>query len=367
MKKLLIGVIAVMSLLAVSCKKDTQSGPAKSVNNTDNVKKYKVTYTFDGFSQTTTNLSGNKARVLAKSILAATPADTLAQAITQYYYIVYDNSGKEIKRIKRHSGRASFEQYYHENGQNYNNGNADDFVSGLEDRLTTDPYNVITDSLAAGTYTVVLVGSTDDMGINLHDTSTSDDQYVTYSPLSSAKVYQNDAIDILPWSQVIFFGKKTVTVGNSNSTQSLSISRVVGQLEVNIEDAIPANVKTIAIAGVGNNAAFLFGQEISADPIEGGSDESDIDFIFGNITASDIGKTNYQVYGYIMNVTTPMSIIIKAYDASNNLITSKTVNNVQFGKNKRTILSGRLFTPAATQFNITANQAWDPNVTIIHF
>jgi hypothetical protein len=212
----------------------------------------------------------------------------------------------------------------------------------------------------------VLTGSDDDLGINNHNTSWSDFENILYSPLTQAKVYQNQSLDIRPISQVIYFGKTTITVGNGDSAQGISINRVVGQVEVNIEDAMPANVSSISIAAIGNHAAFFFNSEISGESAASSEDEVTYNFITRQVTAADIGTTNFKVSGYILNTTTPISIIVKAFDSQQNLITFKRIDNVQFNKNKRTILSGHLFTPNTSpqQFNIYLNQAWNADVNI---
>jgi hypothetical protein len=360
MKKILIAIAAI-SLLAASCKKDikTQTGRDKPAGNANNGKKYKVTYTLDGFSQTTKPISLRASARSAKNIKTAA-VDTLAQAVTQYYYIVYNSAGDEIKRIKRVYGQPLMD-YYHEDGVYYSTSNP----LGLEYRATTDPYNVITDSLAAGTYTIVVAGSDDDMGVNNHNTSSSDFDNIAYYPLAQAKVYQNQGLDVRPLSQVIYFGKTTITVGSGDSAHGMTINRVVGQVEVNIEDAIPANVASISIAAIGNHSAFFFNSEISGEPgyVE---DEVTYNFINRQVTAADIGTTNFKLAGYIMNTTTPISIIVKAFDSQQNLIIFKRIDNVQFSKNKRTILSGDLFTPNTSpqQFNIYLNQAWNADINI---
>ncbi|MCQ6957585.1 hypothetical protein [Mucilaginibacter aquariorum] len=360
MKKILIAIAAI-SLLAASCKKDirTQTGRDKPAGNANNGKKYKVTYTLDGFSQTTKPISLKASARSAKKIKTAA-VDSLSQAITEFYYIVYNSAGDEIKRIKRFYG-APVDNYYHEDGVYYSTSDP----LGLEYRATTDPYNVITDSLAAGTYTIVITGSDDELSANNHNSQWADFENIVYYPLVQAKVYQSQALDVRPVSQVIYFGKTTITVGSGDSAHGITINRVVGQVEVNIEDAIPANVSSISIAAIGNHSAFLFNSETSAEPgyIE---DEVTYNFITRQVTAADIGTTNFKVAGYIMNITTPISIVVKAFDSQQNLITFKRIDNVQFSKNKRTILSGHLFTPNTSpqQFNIYLNQAWNADVNI---
>jgi hypothetical protein len=357
MKKILIAIAAI-SLLAASCKKDiqTQTGRDKPAGTANSGKKYKVTYTLDGFSQTTKPIS---LRASAKNIKTAA-VDTLSQAVTQYYYIVYNSAGDEVKRIKRFYGQPGL-NYYHEDGVYYGTSNP----LGLEYRSTTDPYNVITDSLAAGTYTIVVAGSDNDISANYHDSNWADFDNIAYLPLAQAKVYPNMGLDLVPVSQVIYFGKTTITVGSGDSAQGITINRVVGQVEVNIEDAIPANVSSISIAAIGNHAAFLFNSETSAESAFG-EDEVTYNIITGQVTAADIGTTNFKVSGYILNTTTPVSIVVKAFDSQQNLITFKRIDNVQFSKNKRTILSGHLFTPNTSpqQFNIYLNQAWNADINV---
>jgi hypothetical protein len=360
MKKILIAIAAI-SLLAASCKKDapTQTGRDKPADNANNVKKYKVTYTLDGFSQTTKPISLKASARSAKKIKTAA-VDSLSQAVTQYYYIVYNSAGDEIKRIKRFDGQPVL-NYYHEDGVYYSTSNP----LGLEYRPTTDPYNVITDSLAAGTYTIVVAGSDADISANNHNSSWADFDNIAYFPLAQAKVYPNMGLDLRPVSQVIYFGKTTITVGSGDSAHGITINRVVGQVEVNIEDAMPANVASISIAAIGNHAAFLFDSETSAESAFS-EDEVTYNIITRQVTAADIGTTNFKVAGYITNITTPISIVVKAYDSQQNLITFKRIDNVQFSKNKRTILSGRLFTPNTSpqQFNIYLNQAWNADINI---
>ncbi|MDB5126607.1 hypothetical protein [Mucilaginibacter sp.] len=372
MKKLLIAFLA-FGLLAVSCKKDL---PKLNVNpntppNTANAKKHKVTFTVSQFSQTVGDIDLKRpSALMAKKGVMATSTSALSDALAEYHYIVYDEAGSEIKRITRYANNNTM-SIYHQDGKDYGNR-----IPGLEYVTNTAPFNVITDSLAAGNYTIVVTGSSGAIIINTDKTSFGDPIYrpirqssPTTNYVDLAAVYVAEGVDAIPRSVEIYFAKCNVTIGDTDATHSLTLNRIVGQLEVNLEDAIPNNVAYIQAGRSGEYKGFSFEYEVPFGETMIGDDERYADVTPNVITSADIGKTNYKLQRYILNTQVPITIVLKAYDAANNLIVRKEINNVRFYKNKRTILSGKLFNtgPAATQFTISANQAWGPDNPIIHF
>ena len=345
----------------------------KPVTVDANAKKYKVNFDVSQFSQTVGTIDLHKAPKMMSKKSLTNESSALAQAINQYYYVVYDANGNEVKRIYRTAQYPGTEDIYHEDGKEYNI-----YVPGLEvGATTTDPFNVITDSLAAGTYTIVVTGSNEDIGINIDDTGFGYD-FIFYNPLlppsggdffSRAAVYVNEGVDALPQSQEIYFAKLQITVGNQNSTQSICLNRIVGQLEVNLEDAIPDNVAYISVIREDEYEGFSFYNEV---PFGGTLLQDQLmyqDSDPSTINASDRGKPNYKTDRFVMNTATPMNVKLVAFDAGSNIIVQKTIPNVRMYKNKRTILSGKLFStdPASQQFTINANQAWGPDTPVIHF
>jgi hypothetical protein len=374
MKKALLAILAV-GLLAASCKKDMKTDGIKPVTIDANAKKYKVNFAVSQFSQTVGNIDLHKASQLMSTKSLAADTSTLSQAVNQYYYIVYDSNGKEVKRIFRTAQNPGFQDIFHEDGKEYNSPT----LPGLEIGATTaNPFNVITDSLAAGTYSIVVTGSNKELGINNDDINDFESDFTFYNPLlpplnrdstSRAAVYVGQGLDPLPRSQEIFFGKVQITVGNQNSTQSICINRIVGQLELNLEESIPNNVAYIGVVREGELEGYLFynevpfGYTILADqPI---SQDAEVN----QINASDRGKPNYKTDRFVVNTVTPINVKLIALDASFNVIVQKTIHNVRIYKNKRTIISGKLFStgPASQQFTINANQAWAPDAPVIHF
>jgi hypothetical protein len=361
MKKLLIAFLA-FGVLATSCKKDSQKANPKP--NSANAEKHKVTLTVSQFSQTVGDIDLKRS-----SALMATNASALSDALNTYYYIVYDESGIETKRILRTSNGGV--AIYHHDGKDYGNREP-----GLEFITTTAPFNTITDSLAAGNYTIVVTGSSGEISINSDNTDAEDPVYLPIrhsSPTTNyfdlAAVYTDQGVDPLPRSVEIYFAKCNVTVGAIDITHSLTLNRIVGQLEVNLEDAIPNNVAYILAGRIGDYEGYSFEYEVPFGETIIGDNESYVDVTPNVITPADVGKTNYKLQRYILNTSIPITIVLKAYDSGNNLIVRKEINNVRFYKNKRTILSGKLFSngPATAQFTITANQAWDPGPPTIHF
>lgn len=375
MKKLLLAVLA-LGLLAASCKKEAKTDGVKPVTINANAKKYKVSFAVSQFSQTVGDLGLSKSPKLMSTKSLATDTSTLGQAINQYFYIVYDSNGNEIKRIYRTSEHVEYEDIFHEDGKEYNSNFE---LEGLELGVpTTDPFSVMTDSLAAGTYTIVVTGSDKEVGIDNDDIGDFESSFTAYYPLltpingdfrSRAAVYIGESLDAIPISQEIYFGKLQITVGNQNSTQSISINRIVGQLEVNLEDGVPNNVAYIGVIRLGEYEGYSFYNEVpfAGTFVDGPLSDQDIDMRI--INAADKGKPNYKTDRFVMNTATPITIKIVAFDANLNVITQKTVNNVQIFKNRRTTLSGKLFStdPASQQFTITANQAWGPDAPVIHF
>jgi len=373
MKKLLLAMLA-LGLLAASCKKDMKTNGIKPVTIDANAKKYKVDFAVSQFSQTVGNIDLHKASQLMSTKSLAADTSTLNQAVNQYFYLVYDANGNEVKRIFRTAENPGLQDIFHEDGKQYNTP-----LPGLEGGAhTTNPFNVITDSLAAGSYTIVVTGSNKELGVNNDDINDFESDFTFYNPLlppvnrdstSRAAVYVGEGLDPFPRSQEIYFGKIQITVGNQNSTQSICINRIVGQLELNLEEPIPSNVAYIGVAREGELEGYLFYNEVpfgytflDDQPINQDAEAS-------KINASDRGKPNYKTDRFVVNTVTPINVKLIALDASFNVIVQKTVHNVRIYKNKRTIISGKLFStgPASQQFTINANQAWAPDAPVIHF
>jgi hypothetical protein len=249
MKKLPFILLATM--IIVSCKKDSR---IINLQTKTNIKKYAVKFSVAQFTETVTPISASKTRNLTTIQNNAAPPDTttLGKQLLEYYYLVYDNAGNEIRRIYRASADYQTEADFHA-GPQYNQGG----IVGLRYINTTNLYNVLTDSLATGTYTVVFAGTNDvDNGIGINNSDVDQDAVEIFSLLPQAIIYAGQGLDAYPRSQDLFFSKNTLVVGNQNTTSNITMNRVVGQLEVDLQDAIPANVAYINIARQNEEGGF---------------------------------------------------------------------------------------------------------------
>jgi hypothetical protein len=339
MKSQLPALLCVCLFMLLSCKKEHQN--AGDINNKAE-KKYPVSFNVSGFTQTQTIISlknGKQKLMSTGKKLAAADSTSLNDAFVDYAYVVYDASGKEVSRI--------FKQGFgNPDNKNYEYRYIYTPAPGVR-RLFMGPdsFGTIQDSLATGNYTVLVIAG---IQFNVNAIGPFSPDSIKYTPLSSAAAYSAPG-----FKTDVFFKKFNITVGTGPLNQNIALNRVSGQLEIIIKDT-PPNGYRLQTDIKYDNRAFAFSSETPFCNEE----ES-----YGLSLLNPVNAITLQ------NTTAPMTITMSAYDVSDNFITSKTINNVRVYKNTRTILSGNLFTqqPGATQFTITANQAWDPDVTTIHF
>src|SRR6185312_12526252 len=91
-------------------------------------------------------------------------------------------------------------------------------------------FGTITDSLLAGTYEITLVAGKKGL------------QYIGGANISNAGFTYGST----KWLDT-FWDDFTITVGSSGISQDVTLKRVVGKLELNITDAIPANADSLVI------------------------------------------------------------------------------------------------------------------------
>jgi hypothetical protein len=310
MKKYL-PLLLVVCFFAFSCKKDHHPG-------TDpDAKTYNVKFNLAGFTQSITSATSHKKVNGIKT--NATPVPVTNDYFKIIKYVVYDASGQEIRSLSIDSAASNF--------------------------------GSISDKLPAGTFTIGIVAGKSNLRISSNNGKPSKYQFYTYNsskpnPISYA------------W-QDTFFSKFTITV-TGDINQAVTLSRVVAQLEVNIEDAIPANVKTIAVTVTNDYIYYSFNTDKPESPY--------LATFTTVVPDAEKGATNFKADNLICNTIDPFSVTITAYDANQKRVgISATVTNVTCEKNKKTILSGKLFSsPINDSFSIGFND-WDPTTTNYEF
>lgn len=296
-KKLLYGII--LSVLLFSCKKDHNSGTAK--------KTYSVKFNVSDFIQTIGNAPSKKEVNKIKTNATTIP---ISNYLTQLYYYVFDSNGEIIHSLTQDSSTTNF-------------GN-------------------IADNLPEGTYTIVIAAGKSGLS------------FQTNPPLLSQTKLSYPG----PWKDT-FLKKFQITVSDGGVNQVVKLDRIVGQLEVNILDALPATAKSISIKISPESSGYSVG---TSTPYTSGVDVTTTT----DIPASAAGTTNYKTYCIVANTITPFTVSITCYDASKKVLGSAEVTNVTCQPNTKTILSGNL-AGGNVVFKISLNSAWDPTTIQIPF
>ncbi|RVT99747.1 hypothetical protein EOD41_14985 [Mucilaginibacter limnophilus] len=276
-------------LTSIACKKNESNRPT----STD--KTYTVTF------NTTQNSDGNQklmGKALRKNSTASAAASTL-------YYIVTDTASLNptvLRTISQDSASNNF--------------------------------GMIVDHLPAGHYMVYIVAG--QQGLSLYSTAV---QYAT----NSANI---------AWSDT-FAARVPLTITNADVNQSVSLERIVAQLQVNINDALPSNAHSFAIT-VTNEYRYY---DCHTQKPSGPAAQR-----FNNIIPVDrLGQANYN-FGYIiLNTYAPIKIRLICLSASGDTLADKTINNIKLVKNKRTVLSGSMFSNN-NDVNVNFVKDWDDEI-----
>ncbi len=301
MKKVLPALALVLALFS-SCTKSTQLDPEP--------KKYDVTFSVADFAQSASTLSTDH----PKTTLAI--GDTLKNYADNLYYRIYNSAGVMVNSIDQASTLATF--------------------------------GTISDKLPAGTYNVFFAAAKG-----------------TLYPSSAQSIFNNAVYSTgsTAWSET-FVKVLPITIATTAVTQAVKLDRVVGGLQVTLQDAIPSNAAKISLVYQLESTFLYMNNTNTIYP----SNSITKDF---PLTTTDIGQKNKTFLMYIGNTVSTSSVIIRAYDSNNGLIVEKTIPNVRCYKNQKTSLTGSLFpsTPnTSLGFTVTVNPTWDtPTSPVIPF
>jgi hypothetical protein len=274
---------------------------ARKVANASSTK-YKVTFNVVNFK-------------IGKSTFALRPkgstmasSDTLT-ALNTYFdeldYIVYDDLRNTVKRVIQDSTMANM--------------------------------GTITDSLPAGTYRISIVAGKKGLAIR--------DNFFTENDFG----YGGNS-----W-QDTFFDSFMITVNYAPVNQNVTLSRVVSKLELQVLDTMPMNADSLVLT--------VYQDAYGHDLFENVPMTGYITSRFSvPVPASAKGKPNFTMDRLVGNFDCPVTITCKKTD--NTVIASKSVQDVYFTPNERTILSGDLFTTLAGHngsqtFTTKIDTAWD--------
>jgi hypothetical protein len=294
MKKTIPALLLACVLFA--CKKDTNSveSPASDA-------KKPVTFSVQNFLVTQQDMSAN-GRV-----------ETLPQIANIYYY-AYRSDGKNASTKQQSYGTPNF--------------------------------GVITDSLAPGTYTIVLAASS--KSLNYFYTMNVDLPYAYLTEGTTANMGD-------------FFWKKfqiTISDNGNPPTMDVSLNRIVGLLQANLKDALPASDP--------NGAAINVTVKYPVSAIEFATEAPF--HIHSEENIARINQTTWEYY--ILGTSQALTVTINWKDKTTGAAMSKTIPNLVVSANKKTIINGYLYgvpdNLGGSDYIVRYNSDWSTDSTVVN-
>jgi hypothetical protein len=267
----------------------------------------------------------------------------LAGRAKYFTYIAYNEEGTEVSRIKQDSTGYTIRL------------NDSIILEGFEIPLGRQTFGCIKDTLPAGSYTIVMLASNARYSIN--NRNETNIQY-EYLPLADASFYYTRGLDVWSVAGDTFFKKFSLSVTAENATHNVTLDRIVGKAEINILDSRPGTVFKFLF--INDFEAYKFSNEQPFNQTYDADNEQ--------LLPSIPGREKLSYSKFLLNTIAPLDVIIKVYE-NGNLSATKTVKDVRFYKNKRTVLTGHIYSEAAasTGFSVKVNDQFDPDSIVVKF
>jgi len=297
--------------IAISaCKKDHNPNP--SVKSSTG--KHALTFAINQFSQQSTPITTQSSNHIVLNSVTSDPNDVRA-AFDTIFLFVADASGHLL-----HTRSFSVKTY-----------------------TTTS----IKDSLVAGTYKIALYA-----GKHGFNGSSYGKQVASFPSFDLAN----------PWDDT-YAASFTVTVGNNDITQGVTIQRIVAKLNVVITDAIPSGAGKFTM-NIDHDYA-LIGDTFSAlpDTVEQYFQPATFNPLQFN-ASTHVGTTNFTMSYITFNTVKPITITLTCFNG-NTAIAQRTLGPVTLSKNENLTFSGKFFGGPSTHNNwqVGIDTAWKTPIT----
>lgn len=210
-----------------------------------------------------------------------------------------------------------------------------------DDDTTYETFGEFTCNLPAGSYTMVVVGRETNDG----------DAFTLTSPTQAA--YTSDYVS------ETFCAAQSVTVTTTQALNlSVTLNRIVTLLAILSTDNRPAEAAKVRITSSAGGYSF--------NPTTGlatGTPGFTVDLTL----KSDVGKTiGVGAYAFLSSDELTTDITLEVLDDGGDVLFRKSIPNVPFKRNRRTTLSGALFSPSATTATITLETDWLDPITVTY-
>lgn len=252
------------------------------------------------------NLKGDTLPV-TKGASVSNSIDSILNNFGVLNYLVFDATGKFVHQKKQLKGDEAFGQ--------------------------------ITDELKIGQYTVVLISSTGEIRLPTNITT------LTATRMSSAAN-----------SGDIFYKKLTVNIPPQGVIESVLLDRIVGCLQVRIEDRITDNIKTIELQ-VENEMPYF---NINSGMVETTAKEQRL--VSASVNASN--RDSFNLGLLLMNDQIPLIAQVRFLDASNKTITMKQLPPITNVRGQRISAEGTISDFMSLGFSVGYNDTWSDTIVV---
>ena len=177
----------------------------------------------------------------------------------------------------------------------------------------------------------------------------------------------------------LFYAKYNLIVEEGATIEEeIVLNRIVGKVEVVIEDAIPENIESISFSGNDIPSSFLY--NTTGEIVTVGDWDNKV-----QIESSKVGTTGYTIsfisfencdanqtyYPFSLTLTVRKTLPEGVIDNGQSIIAEKTISGVNVIKNKTVIYRGNLFDGMSepsgegeTSFNLLVNNEWDSTIEL---
>ena len=152
-----------------------------------------------------------------------------------------------------------------------------------------------------------------------------------------------------------FCASQSVTVTAAGADASVTMNRIITQLNIISTDQISSGVAKIRTTYGGGSKSF--------DPTSGLATD-DNGFSLTNNPAVQNGHLGICNFAFLATDEETMTITIEALDADNHVLFTKSVPGVPLKRNRQTTLTGAIFTASASSAAFQVETAWIEDNTV---
>ena len=152
-----------------------------------------------------------------------------------------------------------------------------------------------------------------------------------------------------------FCASQSVTVTAAGADASVTMNRIITQLNIISTDQISSGVAKIRTTYGGGSKSF--------DPTSGLATD-DNGFSLTNNPAVQDGHLGICNFAFLATDEETMTITIEALDADNHVLFTKSVPGVPLKRNRQTTLTGAIFTASASSAAFQVETAWIEGNTV---